>query len=153
MYYWLKNIFPTKTVVHIQNRFLKKTNYPLFEIGQKQTLPSSSNGIGYFGAGMLFEDNGLSPFLEDWRFFAKPKIQSNTAVVFSPILFSTVSIYTLIFNPYIHYICSCTNYPHNYIGSITSRCSGNEPALLPRTDRWTHGLAIVNYHQSDRNLF
>ena len=40
---------------------------------------------------MLLEDDGLLPFLEDWRFFAEPKIQSNTAVVFSPILFSTVS--------------------------------------------------------------
>ena len=39
------------------------------------------------------------------------------------------------------------------LGSITSRCSGNEPALLPRTVCWTHGLAIVNYHQSDRNPF
>ena len=40
-----------------------------------------------------------------------------------------------------------------YLGSITSCCSGNEPTLtLPRTDGWTHGLAIVNYHQSDRCL-
>ena len=30
---------------------------------------------------MLLEDNGLLPFLEDWRFFAEPKIQSNTVVV------------------------------------------------------------------------
>ena len=59
---------------------------------------------------MLLEDNGLLPFLEDWHFFAEPKIQSNTVVAFfSPILlFSSFTIYTLIFNPYIHYIGSCT---------------------------------------------
>ena len=27
----------------------------------------------------------------------------------------------------------------NHIGSITSRCSGKEPALLPRTHCWTRG--------------
>ena len=33
------------------------------------------------------------------------------------------------------------------IGSITSRCSGKEPALLPRTHGWTRGLGIVNFNQ------
>ena len=33
------------------------------------------------------------------------------------------------------------------VGSITSRCSGKEPALLPRTHGWTHGLSIVNFDQ------
>ena len=37
---------------------------------------------------MLLEDNGLLPFLEDWRFIVEPKIQSNTVLVFySPYLF------------------------------------------------------------------
>ena len=31
---------------------------------------------------MLLEDNGLLPFLEERRFFAEPKIQSNTAFEF-----------------------------------------------------------------------
>ena len=35
------------------------------------------------------------------------------------------------------------------LGSITSRCSGKEPALLPRTHGWTHGLSIVNFDQWD----
>ena len=35
----------------------------------------------------------------------------------------------------------------NNVGSITSRCSGKEPALLPRTHGWTHGLSIVNFDQ------
>ena len=38
------------------------------------------------------------------------------------------------------------------VGSITSRCSGNEPTLLPWTDSGTHGFAIVNYHQSHSYL-
>ena len=63
---------------------------------------------------MLLEDNRLLPFLEDWRFFVEPKIQSNTVFVFSPLLFFTFTIYTLIFNPCIHHCCSCTNYPHKY---------------------------------------
>ena len=50
---------------------------------------------------MLLEDNGLLRFLEDWRFFAAPKIQSNTVFVLFPILFSTFTIYTLIFNPFL----------------------------------------------------
>ena len=33
------------------------------------------------------------------------------------------------------------------IGSITSRCSGKEPAFLPRTHGWAHGLSIVNFDQ------
>ena len=33
------------------------------------------------------------------------------------------------------------------IGSITSRCSGKEPALLPRTHGWTRELGIVNFDQ------
>jgi len=33
------------------------------------------------------------------------------------------------------------------------RCSGSEPALTPRTDGWTHGLAIVDFHPSDHCLF
>ena len=44
---------------------------------------------------MLLEDNGLLPFLEDWRFFAEPKIQSNTvAVFFRNIIFYLYDIYT-----------------------------------------------------------
>ena len=34
-----------------------------------------------------------------------------------------------------------------YLGSITSYCSGKEPALLPQTHSWTHGLSIVNFDQ------
>ena len=45
---------------------------------------------------MFLEDNGLLPFLEDWRFFAEPKIQSNTAVVFPPnIIFYLYDIYPI----------------------------------------------------------
>ena len=44
---------------------------------------------------MLLEDNGLLPFLEDWRFFAEPKIQSNTVFVLFPnIIFYLYDIYT-----------------------------------------------------------
>ena len=44
---------------------------------------------------MLLEDNGLLPFLEDWRFFAEPKIQSNTVVVLFPnIIFYLYDTYT-----------------------------------------------------------
>ena len=44
---------------------------------------------------MLLEGNGLLPFLEDWRFFAEPKIQSNTVVVFFPnIIFYLYDTYT-----------------------------------------------------------
>ena len=50
---------------------------------------------------MLLEDNGLLPFLEDWRFFAEPKSNQILFLYFSPILFSTFTIYTLIFNPYL----------------------------------------------------
>ena len=35
----------------------------------------------------------------------------------------------------------------SFVGSITSRCSGKEPALLPRTHGWTCGLGIVNFDQ------
>ena len=45
---------------------------------------------------MLLEDNGLLPFLEDWRFFAEPKSNQILFLYFSPILFSTFTIYTLI---------------------------------------------------------
>ena len=44
----------------------------------------------------------------------------------------------------------CTSYTR--VSSITSRCSGNEPTLLPWTDSGMHGFAIVNYHQSDSYL-
>ena len=44
---------------------------------------------------MLLEDNGLLPFLEDWHFFAAPKIQSNTVFVLFPnIIFYLYDIYT-----------------------------------------------------------
>ena len=44
---------------------------------------------------MLLEDNGLLPFLEDWRFFAEPKIQSHTVFVFFfNIIFYLYDIYT-----------------------------------------------------------
>ena len=45
---------------------------------------------------MLLEDDGLLPFLEDWRFFAEPKIQSNTVVVvfLLNIIFYLYDIYT-----------------------------------------------------------
>ena len=44
---------------------------------------------------MLLEDNGLLHFLEDWRFLAEPKIQSNTvAVFFRNIIFYLYDIYT-----------------------------------------------------------
>ena len=45
---------------------------------------------------MFLEDNGLLPFLEDWRFFAEPKIQSNTVVVvfLLNIIFYLYDIYT-----------------------------------------------------------
>ena len=45
---------------------------------------------------MLLEDNGLLPFLEDWRFFAEPKIQSNTVVVvfLLNVIFYLYDIYT-----------------------------------------------------------
>ena len=36
--------------------------------------------------------------------------------------------------------------------SITSRCSGNEPALTPRRDGWTRGFVIVDLHQSEGRL-
>ena len=35
------------------------------------------------------------------------------------------------------------------IGSITSRFSGNEPALLPRMHGWTHEDSFVSLNQSD----
>ena len=54
---------------------------------------------------MLLEDNGLLPFLEDWRFFAEPKIQSNTAVVFFPnIIFYLYDIYPNIQSLYLLYL-------------------------------------------------
>ena len=43
---------------------------------------------------MLLEDNGLLPFLAVWRFFANPKIQSNTVFVVCP------NIYIYIFYLY-----------------------------------------------------
>ena len=64
--------------IHIH---IKKKHQPLLESMQKQTLPLSFNSIRYFEARMLLEDNGLLPFLEVWRFFADPKIQSNTVFV------------------------------------------------------------------------
>ena len=60
---------------------------------QKLTLPSYVNSLRYFGAGMLLEDNGLLLFLAVWRFFANPKIQSNTVFVVCP-------------NIYIFYLCA-----------------------------------------------
>ena len=38
------------------------------------------------------------------------------------------------------------------VGSITSHCSGNEHTILPGRHRWTHGFAIVDFHQSDHCL-
>ena len=35
------------------------------------------------------------------------------------------------------------------IGSITSRCSGNEPALLPRMHGWKREDSFVSLNQSD----
>ena len=31
----------------------------------------------------------------------------------------------------------------NQTGLITSRCLGGQPAFLPKTHSWTHGLGIV----------
>ena len=39
-----------------------------------------------------------------------------------------------------------------YVGSITSRSSGNEPAAPPRRDGWTRGFAIVDLHQPEGRL-
>ena len=36
-----------------------------------------------------------------------------------------------------------------YLGSITSRCSEKEPALLPRTHGWTGEDSFVSLSQSD----
>ena len=36
------------------------------------------------------------------------------------------------------------------VGSITSRCSGNEPALLPRTHGWTRQFPFVGFNQSEQ---
>ena len=36
------------------------------------------------------------------------------------------------------------------LGSITSRCSGNEPALLPRTLGWTRQFPFVGFNQSEQ---
>ena len=33
------------------------------------------------------------------------------------------------------------------LGSITSRCSGKEPAFLAGTHGWTRGFGIVNFDQ------
>ena len=38
------------------------------------------------------------------------------------------------------------------VGSITSRCSGKEPALLPRTHGWTREDSFVSLSQSDMRL-
>ena len=70
------------------------------KLEQKQTLPSSSNILGYFRVEMLLEDDGLLPFLEDWRFFAEPKIQSNTVVFFTNITFYLYDTYTNIHSLY-----------------------------------------------------
>ena len=35
------------------------------------------------------------------------------------------------------------------IGSITTRCLGNEPALLPQRHGWTHEDSFVSLNQSD----
>ena len=36
------------------------------------------------------------------------------------------------------------------LGSITSRCSGNEPPLLPRTHGWTRQFPFVGFNQSEQ---
>ena len=54
---------------------------------------------------MLLEDNGLLPFLEDWRFFVEPKNKSITVLYSATIFLFTVTLNTLIVNPHIHYIC------------------------------------------------
>ena len=42
-----------------------------------------------------------------------------------------------------------------HLGSITYRCSGEEPALLPRTHGWTREDSFVSLSQSDirREIF
>ena len=38
-----------------------------------------------------------------------------------------------------------------YLGSIASCCSGNEPALLPRRHGWTREASFVSLNQSDNH--
>ena len=42
--------------------------------------------------------------------------------------------------------------PMVLIGSITSHCSGNEPALLPQRHGWTRDDSLVSLNQSDNRL-
>ena len=50
------------------------------------------------------------------------------------------------------YLVLCHCFKAMSLGSKTSHCSGNEPALLYWTDGLTHELSIVNYHPSDHWL-
>ena len=50
------------------------------------------------------------------------------------------------------YLVLCHCFKAMSLGSKTSHCSGNEPALLHWTDGLTHELSIVNYHPSDHWL-
>ena len=42
------------------------------------------------------------------------------------------------------YLVLCHCFKAMSLGSKTSHCSGNEPALLHLTDGWMHELSIVN---------
>ena len=51
------------------------------------------------------------------------------------------------------YLVLCHCFQAMSLGSKTSHCSGNEPALLNLTDGWMYELSIVNCYQSDHCLF
>ena len=85
---------------------------------------------------MLLEDNGLLPFLEDWRFFVEPKIQSNTVLVFFPNINFIFTLHTLIFNPYIQYIC-------NFLNKTLYEL--NVDILLMKLQKGLYGVQAMNF--------
>ena len=112
MYHWLKNIFPTKTVVHIQNTLKKKTN-PYLKLSKNKPYLHLLMALGILELECYLK---ITAFCLSWKTgVSLPNLKSNQILLlfFSPILFSTFTIYTPIFNPYIYYICNCTNYHIN----------------------------------------
>ena len=51
--------------------------------------------------------------------------------------------------PAAQFLVKSLDWAMKLLGSITSRCSRKEPALLPRTHGWTREDSLVSLNQSD----
>ena len=103
-----ENIFPTKMVVHIQYTYKEITSLYL-NLSKKKPYLHLSRALGILGLECYLK---ITAFRLSWKAdVSLPSLKSNQMLFFyfSPFSFFTFTVYTVIFNPYIHSICNCTN--------------------------------------------